>query len=443
MTSEVSSLRECPADNYLVPDILRTETIIVASIAAWREGRINCCLKLARRAAYRDDDTTATGRERTRLARVWHATVLVRLGDLSQGSQELACTLTGDTHVPSDRLLAAATLCRAEIALALGRLDEVVTAAQHGLALAERAGARTLLPLGRTLLAQSSLRQGDMNAAGTYADQLKDDALLGHTRFIPGRCSWAITQVLEARDGAASVAHLIERITSDERLLLELLVAHPAAAAWLVRAALKLDARDLAAQVVFHAHGLSVCNPEYPLLYASALHAAGLFDDSVEHILTAEDLTRDRWARASAAEDAGLMLSARPSEQDAAVAALSRATDDYLAIGASRDMFRVNSKLRDLGVRRRQVPRLSGRAGTSAGPLTDTEFAVAELVSRGLTNARVGRQLFISTHTVAFHLRKVFRKLDVSSRVELASTWSKPRGADPRRHRTGDDYRVR
>ncbi|WP_123601996.1 LuxR family transcriptional regulator [Micromonospora sp. Llam0] len=396
---------------------------IVASAAAWREGRIDWCRELARRAASGRDDSTAADRDRTRLAQVWHATVLVRLGDLPHGRQELARALTRDTHVPSDRLLAAATLCRSEIALAVGRLDDVVAAARDGLVLAERAAARTLLPLGRTLLAQTALRQGDMNAVGTYVNQLKDDALLGHTRFIPGRCSWAVAQILEVRDGTASVAHLIESITTDERLLRELLVANPAAAAWLVRAALKLDARDLAARVVFQAHGLSVCNPQYPLLYASALHAAGLFDDSAERLLAAEDLTQDPWARASAAEDAGLLLSARASDQDAAVVALSRAADGYLDIGASRDMFRVNSKLRDLGVRRRQVPRLTGRAGTSAGPLTDTEFAVAELVSQGLTNAGVGRQLFISTHTVAFHLRKVFRKLDVSSRVELASTW--------------------
>ncbi|AGL19218.1 putative regulatory protein [Actinoplanes sp. N902-109] len=396
---------------------------MLASAAAWREGRIDRCRELAQQAGSGQDDTTAADRDRTRLAQVWHAIVLVRLGELPYGRQELARALTRDNHVPSDRLLAAATLCRSELALAVGQLDEAVTAARDGLELAERAAMRTLLPLGRTLLAQSALRQGDMNAVGTYVNQLKDDALLGHTRYMPGRCSWAITQILEARDGTASVAHLIESITTDTRLLMELLMANPAAAAWLVRAALKLDARDLAGRVVFHAHGLSLCNPQYPLLYASALHAAGLFDDSAERILTAEGLTQDPWARASAAEDAGLLLSARACEQDAAVAALSRAADGYLDIGAARDMFRVNSKLRELGVRRRQVPRLTGRAGTSAGPLTDTEFAVAELVSQGLTNAGVGRQLFISTHTVAFHLRKVFRKLDVSSRVELASTW--------------------
>ena len=52
--------------------------------------------------------------------------------------------------------------------------------------------------------------------------------------------------------------------------------------------------------------------------------------------------------------------------------------------------------------------------------LTDTERSVAELVAEGLTNREAGERLFLSRHTVGFHLRSIFRKLGTSSRVELA-----------------------
>jgi DNA-binding CsgD family transcriptional regulator len=52
--------------------------------------------------------------------------------------------------------------------------------------------------------------------------------------------------------------------------------------------------------------------------------------------------------------------------------------------------------------------------------LTDTERAISELVSHGLSNQEVANRKYVSVHTVAFHLRQIFRKLGISSRVELA-----------------------
>jgi DNA-binding CsgD family transcriptional regulator len=52
--------------------------------------------------------------------------------------------------------------------------------------------------------------------------------------------------------------------------------------------------------------------------------------------------------------------------------------------------------------------------------LTDSERTVAEVVGRGSTNKQAGRRLFISPHTVDYHLRRIYRKLGISSRVELA-----------------------
>ena len=51
--------------------------------------------------------------------------------------------------------------------------------------------------------------------------------------------------------------------------------------------------------------------------------------------------------------------------------------------------------------------------------LTSTERAVADQVSRGLTNAEIAAHLVLSPHTIDYHLRHIYRKLDVRSRVEL------------------------
>ena len=78
---------------------------------------------------------------------------------------------------------------------------------------------------------------------------------------------------------------------------------------------------------------------------------------------------------------------------------------------------------------RAELARIGGRAASSVD-LTPTEARVAELVAAGGTNREVADALFVSVHTVEANLKRIYRKLGIRSRTELASTFpSRPSGS--------------
>ena len=51
--------------------------------------------------------------------------------------------------------------------------------------------------------------------------------------------------------------------------------------------------------------------------------------------------------------------------------------------------------------------------------LTESELRIAELVASGMTNRSIAEYLILSPHTVDTHLKHIYTKLDIHSRVEL------------------------
>ena len=82
--------------------------------------------------------------------------------------------------------------------------------------------------------------------------------------------------------------------------------------------------------------------------------------------------------------------------------------------GAVRLAERARTELAATGARPRSV-RLSG-----VESLTASERRVAEMAAEGLTNRQIAQALFVTPKTVEVHLSSVYRKLEISSRSELA-----------------------
>lgn len=89
-------------------------------------------------------------------------------------------------------------------------------------------------------------------------------------------------------------------------------------------------------------------------------------------------------------------------------------------LGAERLVARVTANARAVGIRlARAATRGRPRFGWEA--LTDAELRVTGLAADGLTNRRIADHLFVSRHTIQTHLKHIFTKLEISSRVQLAA----------------------
>jgi DNA-binding CsgD family transcriptional regulator len=105
----------------------------------------------------------------------------------------------------------------------------------------------------------------------------------------------------------------------------------------------------------------------------------------------------------------------RTKQKRPARESFERAKDIFVELGAPLWTARADSEL----------ARIGGRAPTRFD-LTPTERQVSELVATGLTNREVADAMFISPDTVQANLKRIYRKLGVRSRTELAAKVGRP-----------------
>ncbi|MEV8021425.1 BREX system ATP-binding domain-containing protein [Streptomyces sp. NPDC086554] len=274
---------------------------------------------------------------------------------------------------------------RAEVLAAEGRLEEARVEAEKALRPADRSAPEDSVPA-RLVVARISLHNGDLATAG---EQLRatERLVTGDASADRARLDWVLAR-FHAASGrpAMTVRSLISpegHAPPDPLLFAEV----PTAAATLVHLAVQAGLGAEARRAADLARRTAERNPGVWSLAAGAEHAEGVLRDDTAALHHAAELYR---------------LAGRP-----------------LAAGlALEDAARVQKKPRHLGMQQVRGP---GAELPKSGweSLTGAELRVVQAIVDGKTNREAASVLFLSPHTVDSHLRRVFSKLDINSRVEL------------------------
>lgn len=320
--------------------------------------------------------------------------------------------------------------------------------ATHAVRLARDAGALAVLPLALVYRAGVHVQAGEFAAASALIEEA--DAITAATGYAPVKYNWVLLAAW--RGGEAVAMDLIERAAADgvargegrvigltgyatsvlynglgryedaftaarracehEDLglfgwcLIELIEAgvrsgeHPTA----LEALHRLEDRALSSETNWLAGVLARCRA----LLADDRVAEGDYREAIERL----ESTRITAHLARARLIYGEWLR-RCNRRVDARAELRAAHEMFAGMGADAFAERARRELLATG------EKVGKRSVVSAGELTAQEAQIARLAGDGLTNPEIAAQLFISTHTVEWHLRKVFAKLGISSRRQL------------------------
>ena len=270
------------------------------------------------------------------------------------------------------------TVERVAVLIELGRLADANAAAEQGVELARLVGSPPMLLWARCALSAARLAVGDVTAALEAAREAADSGVPADFHAA-GQPEWALGN---ARVAGGEPERGVAALSAAEVLPAD-------------RAAHAADLAEAAAAAAAGAGGS-------PGADAAAAAAAAALAARPGPFAT---------ARARLAEGRAL---AAGGDRAAALDALKEAEAAFAAFGARRLRDAATRELRALGHRVRRP------AATGDGPLTVRENEIAALVAAGRTNKEVAGQLVLSERTIEAHLRNVYAKLGVRSRVELA-----------------------
>jgi DNA-binding CsgD family transcriptional regulator len=365
--------------------------------------------------AYRDG-IFAGDDQRLRLAHMWHGELL---SVADRYDEALAIAADGLAAAQRDRQGWAYNMFETwhgRMLLRTGRLSEARAVLEGRFALEDGTHAAGVLDAaGVVALGRLAIHTGDARLARRVGDIAKVMLEQG-TPAVQRHASWLLAIFAMAEENAEAARSWLHAQSDPALPRFPFDIADDVLLARIAR-----DAHDdgLMQLALSTSRRRAELNPGIHSIAATAAHVRGILERNQADLREAVALF-ERAPRplelAAALEDLGADLTA--TDRDAAVDVLDRTLALYTELGASWGARRVRSRLRELGVRRRLVTAEPETSGWAA--LTGAELTVARLVAEGLTNREVAERLFLSPHTVNSHLRHVFSKLGINSRVELA-----------------------
>jgi DNA-binding CsgD family transcriptional regulator len=358
--------------------------------------------------------------QRLRLAHMWHGELL---SVADRYDDALAIAADGLAAAQRDRQGWAYHMFETwhgRMLLRTGRLSEALAVLEGRFAVEDGHHAAGVLDAaGVVALGRVAIHTGDTRQTRRLAD-IAQVMLEQGTPAVRRHAAWLLALFALAEGDAETAGSWLRAPTEpDGRAILPLFPLDIADEVLLARIGLATHDDGLAQLALVNSRRRAELNPGVASIAGAAAQVRGLLEPSHGDLREAVELferTPRRLELAAALEDLGVELSA--NDREAAVDVLGRALALYTEVGAAWDARRVRSRLRTLGVRRRLVTAEPETSGWAA--MTTSELTVARLVAEGLTNREVAERLFISPHTVNSHLRHVFAKLGINSRVELA-----------------------
>jgi ATP/maltotriose-dependent transcriptional regulator MalT len=340
---------------------------------------------------------------------------LIPLGEFEQARDKNAELCRRAQDAGALAILCSARLVVADAAFRLGDWEAADAAARQTLQLARDVGHRHMAGWALTVRTRILAAQGrpaeSRDAAAAALAIAESDRISTGLRFVRGALGF-LELGLDRVDAAISELETVERMTEGSGH------EEPVIVPWvqdLVEAYARQGRHGDACRVLARLER-QAASTAIPVAAAAAARCRGMLDDDYEPAFARALAWDDRRpmpferARTLLAFGRRLHRSCRRAE---ARERLRAALEGFEQLHADAWARQAEAELRAAGARRRR--------DRDDHALTPQELRVAAAVQRGASNRDIAADMFLSPKTIEFHLRQIYRKLDVHSRTQLVA----------------------